>query len=195
MLTEDNEIPLAALPVDAFKSHVRLGTGFDSDVVQDEVIESFLRAALSAVEARIGKALIARDFTLRLAAWRSAAAQVLPVAPVSAVSAVRRVYGNAGEEVVEPALYRLVPDLHVPRIEPAGSLLPTIPAGGAVKVMFTAGFGAWEAVPADLRQAVLLLAAHYYEFRGETGLGEGCMPFGVSSLLARYRNLRLGVGR
>ncbi|MGR3454695.1 head-tail connector protein [Pseudooceanicola sp.] len=195
MLTEDTDIPLAALPVDAFKSHLRLGTGFASDVVQDEVIEGFLRAALAAVEARTGKALISRDFTLRLAAWRSAAAQVLPVAPVREVRAVRRVHADASAEPVDPALYRLVPDLHAPRIEPAGSLLPGIPAGGAVEVLFTAGFGAWEAVPADLRQAVLMLAAHYYEFRGETGLGEGCMPFGVSSLLARYRTLRLGVGR
>ncbi|MGR3584306.1 head-tail connector protein [Pseudooceanicola sp.] len=195
MLKEDTDIPLASLPVEAFKSHLRLGTGFASDVVQDEVLESFLRAAMAAVEARTGKALIARDFTWRIVGWRRADVQVLPLGPVSAVSAVRRVYGDGSEAVVEAGLYRLVQDLHVPRIESAGAMLPTIPTGGAVEIAFTAGFGAWDAVPADLRQAVMLLAAHYYEFRGETGLGEGCMPFGVSSLLARYRNLRLGMGQ
>ncbi len=41
----------------------------------------------------------------------------------------------------------------------------------------------------------MLLAAHYYEYRSETALSEGCMPFGVASLLARYRNLRLGAGQ
>jgi len=41
---------------------------------------------------------------------------------------------------------------------------------------------------------VLLLAAHYYEYRDETALGEGCMPFGVSSLIERYRTVRLFAG-
>ncbi|PCH74343.1 MAG: hypothetical protein COC12_04000, partial [Rhodobacteraceae bacterium] len=49
-------------------------------------------------------------------------------------------------------------------------------------------------LPADLGQAVLLLAAHYYEYRDETSLGDGCMPFGVSSLVQRYRAVRLSLG-
>ena len=44
---------------------------------------------------------------------------------------------------------------------------------------------------ADLAQAVMLLAAHYYEYRDETALAEGCMPFGVASLIERYRIVRL----
>lgn len=195
MLTEDNDIPLGQLPVEPFRNHLRLGTGFASDVVQDEVIESFLRAALAAVEARTGKALIARDFTWRITSWRNAGRQVLPVAPVSAVTGLTRIGADETEEPVAPALYRLVQDLHAPRIEPVGAMLPTIPSGGAMALRFTAGFGTWSEVPADLRQAVLLLATHYYEFRGATGLGEGCMPFGVASLLARYRTLRLGMGQ
>ena len=64
-----------------------------------------------------------------------------------------------------------------------------------VEVKFRAGFGeAWDEVPSDLAQAVLLLAAHYYEYRHETALGEGCMPFGVTSLLQGYKPLRVGFG-
>ena len=63
------------------------------------------------------------------------------------------------------------------------------------RVHFVAGFADnWEGVPADLRQAVLMLAAHYYEYRHDTGLSNGCMPFGVSSLIERYKALRLGAG-
>ncbi|MGB1209276.1 MAG: head-tail connector protein, partial [Paracoccaceae bacterium] len=70
-----------------------------------------------------------------------------------------------------------------------------IPTGGMAQIHFTAGFGpTFGDVPADLRQAVLLLAAHYYEYRDETALSEGCMPFGVTALLARYRKMRLGMG-
>jgi uncharacterized phiE125 gp8 family phage protein len=52
----------------------------------------------------------------------------------------------------------------------------------------------WAGLPADLGQAVLLLAAHYYEYRHETALGDGCMPFGVTSLIERYRTVRLMAG-
>lgn len=63
-------------------------------------------------------------------------------------------------------------------------------------VYFEAGYGAdWASIPADLAQAVLLLAAHYYEYRNETSLSDGCMPFGVSSLIERYKVMRLYAGR
>ena len=64
-----------------------------------------------------------------------------------------------------------------------------------MKIVFTAGMAAdWGGLPADLGQAVLLLAAHYYEYRDETALGAGCMPFGVTSLIQRYRTVRLAPG-
>ena len=195
MLIEEEDVALAALPMEAFKAHLRLGTGFAADVVQDAVLEGFLRAALAAVEARTGKALLSRAFSWRIADWRDQAGQPLPVAPIVALSEVLRVDAEGAEKAVSSDLYRLQPDLHVPMLMPRGTLLQTVPAGGALRVRFTAGFGpAWGDLPADLAQAVMLLAAHYYEFRAETSLAEGCMPFGVTSLLSRYRNLRIGMG-
>ena len=195
MLIEENDVPVTALPIAALKTHLRLGTGFATDSVQGDVLEGFLRAAMAAVEARTGKALIARNFTWRLVAWRSMTAQPIPVAPVATLTEMARIYGDDNEEVIPDSAYRLERDLHVPRVLPRASILPTIPMGGAMRLRFTAGFGPhWTDVPADLAQAVMLLAAHYYEYRGETGFGEGCMPFGVTTLLARYRNLRMTMG-
>lgn len=151
MLIEQTPIADADLPVEAFKAHLRLGSGFGTGETQDAVLASFLRAAIAAVEGRTGKALLMRMFALTLGHWTTDCGQVLPVAPVS--------------------------------------------AKGSVVVHFEAGFAAaWEGVPSDLRQAVLMLAAHYYEYRHETRLGDGCMPFGVSSLIERYRPLRIGLG-
>lgn len=62
MLNEETTVPDAALPVEEFKAHLRLGSGFGNDTVQDAVLVSFLRAAIAAVEVRTGKALIERDF-------------------------------------------------------------------------------------------------------------------------------------
>ena len=70
--------------------------------------------------------------------------------------------------------------------------LPLIPAHGSAEIRFSAGFGPdWQALPADLGQAVFLLAAHYYENRAAVIAGETPMPFGVSLLIDRYRTVRL----
>ncbi|WP_037227429.1 head-tail connector protein [Roseobacter sp. GAI101] len=195
MLIEETSVPDAALPVDAFKGHLRLGTGFDTDTLQDEVLVSFLRAALAAIEARTGKALIRRNFSWSLMAWRTPEGQGLPVAPVQMVSSVTIIARDGVETVIDPERYWLERDMQRPTLRPTSTLLPTIPTAGSVVIALEAGFGAtWAEVPADLKQAVFLLAAHYYEFRHETNLSDGCMPFGVSSLIERYRNLRIGVG-
>ncbi|SEQ64417.1 head-tail connector protein [Thalassovita taeanensis] len=195
MLVEETTVPLAALPVTEFKAHLRLGSGFAEDSVQDAVLESFLRAAMAAIEARTGKILIEREFSWTLSRWRDVTGQVLPVAPVSAIASVVLIDRGEVETVLDSAVYRLVPDLQRPRISPVGTLLPQVPSGGSVRVGLLAGYGPeWSDLPADLAQAVLLLAAHYYEYRHDTGLSSGCMPFGVTSLLERYRTVRIFAG-
>ena len=150
---------------------------------------------MAAVEARTGKILLQRGFVWSLARWRDRDAAAFPVAPVVAVSRVEVVDRLGVRSEVPPAQYWLEQDGQRPQLRPVGTLLPAIPVAGSVVIGFDAGYGAtWADVPADLRQAVLLLAAHYYEFRNETTLSEGCMPFGVSSLIERYRTFRIWSG-
>lgn len=192
MLIEETPILLAALPVTEFKAHLRLGSGFAEDSLQDPVLESFLRAAISAIEARTGKILIAREFSWTLTDWRDQTGQALPVAPVNAIVEMVLIDALDAEATVDPGLYKLVADMQRPRVVPTGALLPSVPTNGAVRLRFDTGFGAaWSDLPADLGQAVLLLAAHYYEYRNDTGLSDGCMPFGVTSLIERYRTVRI----
>ena len=192
MLVEQTTVPGAALPVAEFKDHLRLGTGFADDGMQDEVLEAYLRAAVAAVEARTGKALITRSFAWTLTAWRDLARQVLPVAPVSAITGLAIVDRLGGEEVIAPARYGLERDTHRPALVAAGLNLPVIPVGGSAVIAFDAGFGAgWSAVPSDLAQAVLMLAAHFYENRGSGSGADGAVPGAVQTLLGRWRNVRL----
>jgi len=192
MLIEETAVLLSALPVTELKAQLKLGTGFSDDNVQDPVLESFLRAAMAAIEARTGKILVERQFSWMLNTWRDAQAQALPVAPISSLTSVSFVTASGASEVIEPKAYRLEPDAHRPKIKPVGAYLPDVPTGGQVEIGFVAGYGpAWGDLPADLGQAVLLLAAHYYEYRHETTLGKGCMPFGVTTLIERYRTVRL----
>lgn len=193
MLTEATVVPVAALPVQAMKDHLRLGTGFADDGMQDGLIAAHLRAAIAAIEGRTGKALLARRFVLRLDRWREVrGGQALPMAPVSAVVSVV-MQDRAGVVVVMPVdRYRLVPDMQRPRLTGAGGALPVVPEDGAVVVTFDAGFGTdWGAVPADLGQAVLMLAAEFYEARHDAGQGGHALPLAVQALIERWRTVRV----
>ena len=195
MLIEQTPIADADLPVEAFKAHLRLGSGFGTGETQDAVLASFLRAAIAAVEGRTGKALLMRMFALTLGHWTTDCGQVLPVAPVSAVTQVERIAADGTRADVATGSFWLERDTQTPRLRATGTALPSVPAKGSVVVHFEAGFAAaWDGVPSDLRQAVLMLAAHYYEYRHDTGLSNGCMPFGVTSLIERYKHVRLGAG-
>lgn len=196
VLTEEAPVPLMALPVEELREHLRLGTGFADDGMQDGLLEAYLRAALAAIEGRIGKMLFRRRFQWVLDHWREEE-QALPIAPVAEVISVTLVSVAGDSAVVPVAAYRLIQDLHRPRLAGRGGALPSIPTGGAVQVVFDAGFGAaWADVPVDLRQAVLLLAGEYYEHRHDGGAEGSGLPFGVVSLIERWRTVRLlGGGR
>lgn len=191
---DETELPISALPLAEFRAHLRLGTGFADDSLQDAVLESFLRAALAAIEARCSKVLIARVITWRLNSWRDARAQALPMAPVTAIEALRLLDASGVPTEVAASEYRLEMDAHFPILRATRSTLPAPVSGGQIEIVASVGFAAkWSGVPADLQQAVMMLAAHYYEYRNDTGLDQGCMPFGVTSLIARYRPVRIGM--
>ena len=195
MLIDEAGVPDGALPVAEFTAHLRLGTGFAAESLQEPVLRSFLRAAITAIEARTGKALIRRVFALSVEGWAAPDAHPLPVAPVAAlVSLALRDRAGAETAVGLDGVW-LSEDAHRPVLRAAAAALPAIPEAQRAVLRFEAGYAAaWAGLPADLGQAVLLLAAHYYEYRDATSLGGGCMPFGVTSLIERYRALRLGAG-
>lgn len=196
MLTEVTAVPGAALPVEALKEHLRLGSGFALAPAQDGLLESHLRAAISVIEGRTAKALLERRFEWALAGWRDPVEQALPLGPVARIAAVTLVASDGGQTVVSPDSYRLEVDLHRPRLVAAGMALPLIPTGGRGVIAFDAGFGlGWTDVPADLRQAVLLLAAEFYEHRHDDGSGHAGLPFAVATLIERWRAVRLLGGR
>ena len=69
-----------------------------------------------------------------------------------------------------------------------------IPQSLLFEVDFTAGFGdAPSAVPQPLRQAILLLTAHWYEQRSpiEVGQSSAELPAMVTELTRPYRQVRL----
>lgn len=190
-LDEVEAVPDAALPVAAFRAHLRLGTGFGEDSLQDGLLAGHLRAAIAVIEGRIGKVLIRRRLRLVLDTWRGADAQALPVAPVAALVEVALVNAGGARVALPAGSFRLVSDAHRPKLAARAGGLPAVPVSGAVEVLFDAGFGDWAAVPADLVQAVMLLAAEFYEARIDDGTRGSGLPVGVQSLIERWRIVRV----
>ena len=193
MLIEETTVPQSALPVAELKDHLRLGSGFADDGLQDGILETCLRAAMAAIEARTGKILIERDFTWSIRNWRRPNEQALPVAPISVVSKI--VIEDAKGAQTEAANgWALIPSNMRPLIV-SSMMLPNIPTNGSAKVSFLAGFGPeWRDVPADLAQAVMMLAAHFYDFRHGEPSGRDMMPASVSMIVEKHRTVRIGGG-
>lgn len=193
ILTELEVVASETLPVAKFSDHLRLGSGFADDGSEDAVLENYLRAALAAIEAQTGKAVLERRFLLSLNAWRQGDWQGLPLAPVSAVEAVAIVAETGEATTVDASLYRLQSDGHRPRLCSVAAALPTIPSGARAEITLRAGYANdWVGLPPDLAQAVLMLAASYFEHRhGLLSQGHN-LPGGVAALLERYRPIRLG---
>ena len=198
LLVEETAPAAGSLPVAALRSHLRMGSGFElvEDAAEDAALAGFLRAAIATVEARTGKVLLTRVFRLRLEDWRDPAGQPLPLAPALAVETVEMTDRTGTVTAVPAEAWRLVPDNQRPVLAPVGTALPPVPMGGFVTVRFTAGFGTgWEQVPGDLAQAVMMLAARYYEDRGFDAGAQIALPHGVSALIERWRAVRTLAGR
>lgn len=191
ILVELTTVPAALLPVAELKEHLRLGTGFADDATQDALLESYLRSALAAIEARTSKALLSRSFRWKLTAWRGFQREELPVAPVSQITSVRINEADGSQTAIPASSYVLEPDSQHPCLAAKGLGLPTIPVAGTVEIDFVAGFASdWGSLPPALRQAVLIVAADFHEHRHQDG-SDTVLPTRVMQLIAPFRVMRL----
>ncbi|WOI55014.1 hypothetical protein [Palleronia sp. LCG004] len=187
-LTEPTRIADADLPMEQFRDHLHLGTGFSDDDAQNLILIRTLRSAIAQVEMLCGKALLARDFICIAHAWSDLSRTVLPRAPVVRLDALTIVDADATHHLIKPDRYGIERDIHRPELVARGFALPQIPVGGHAEIRFHAGYGTgWDEIPADLSLATMMLAASHYEDR--TALGS--ISPGVQSMLAPYRPRRL----
>lgn len=192
ILTELSSVPGTTLPTAKFADHLRLGTEFAETSLQNDLLEVYLRSAIAAIEGKTGRVILQKSFLWQLTGWRNSEAQILPVRPVVSVTGLR-IYDRSGAVTeISADAFDFVPDSQTPAIRSVGALLPTVPDGGAAEIEFVAGHGAtWDEVPNDLAQAVIILAAQFYENRTGAPDPTGVLPMAVLSLIEPYRPVRL----
>ena len=182
------------VPIREFGAHLRLAHGFNDDGSEDGLLELYLRNATAMIERRTSQALISRVHTLKVACWDRNGHLVMPIGPVQSIESIQLVSPTSTIDL-DPGDWSLQPGNTRQRLTGAlGGPLWALPHGSVAELRFTAGHGgSWNDVPDDLRQAVLLLAAHLYENRfGETDtIGAHGIPAGVLSITDLHRPIRL----
>lgn len=171
------------------KAHLRVDTA-----AEDLLISSLILTSRLHIEVALGLALITQSWRLTLDAWPPGDAIPLPLHPVIEVGAVTY-RSAAGTEATLPAsAYLLDPGPPARIVRAAPNWPATTGPAHTVSIAFTAGFGPSAAdIPAPIRQAMLLLVAHWYEHRDPVEIGHpsAAIPEAVSALLAPYRRPRL----
>jgi uncharacterized phiE125 gp8 family phage protein len=173
------------------KAHLRVDGSSEDTLIGSLIITSRLH-----VEAALGLALITQAWSYFIDTWPSGSELKLPLRPVESVTAVRLYAEDESIVTVPPESYLVDAAGAPPRLVRQGTLawpLPRRTANG-IEVALLAGYGAAAAdVPAPIRQAILLLIAHWYEHREpvEIGAPQASIPHMVSELLQPYRPVRL----
>jgi uncharacterized phiE125 gp8 family phage protein len=173
------------------KAHLRVDAAAEDMLIASLIVTSRLH-----VEAAASLALITQSWSYLLDRWPRSPSLRLPLRPVQSIDAVRLYDENDSPTPLDPATYRLDGAGLPPRLVRRGALLWPRPGRTAngIEIAFTAGWGNAAAdVPAPLRQAILLLVAHWYEHRSplEPGAPAAPLPPMVSELITPYRAPRL----
>lgn len=183
--------PPAIEPVTVAEAKAHLRLDHDAD---DALLGALVGAARCHVEALARQVLIEQTWRIYRDAWPRDGVVPIALGPLRSVAAVT-VYDAAGEPVtLDPAGYDLDAASRPARL----TLRGTPPAPGrrlnGVEIDVVAGYGpTGVAVPAPLRQAILMLVARWYEDREGAALGGMPAPVAdeVAALVAPYRAARL----
>ncbi len=163
--------------------------------VEDPVVASLILAARLHIEGALDIAMVTQSWSYYLDCWPEDGRIDIPLGPLQSVDSVR-VYDESDVAQTIPASSYLV-DLSSLRprvIRNTGGTWPRPgrPANG-IEIAVTAGYSATpEQVPQPIRQALLMLVAHWYEQREPIVFDQPeALPHGVAELLAPYRQVRL----
>ena len=180
----------AVEPVSLAEAKEHLRVGHESE---DELIAGLIRTARQEVERATGTALISQSWRLVLDDWPGEDTVLLRRDPVREILSITIFDADGAGSVLAPGHYQLDGFS-----APARLFLRKRPAPGlelnGIEIDFLAGFGeAGTDVPDLLKRAILMLAAHWYEFRGVYGAGSQPVSFPgeYQRLIGGWRKPRL----
>jgi uncharacterized phiE125 gp8 family phage protein len=179
-----------AEPVTLGEAKANLRIDHDSE---DTLIAGLIRAAREEVESTTSVAMIDQHWRLAVDELPASGMLRLRRGPVKEVLSVT-LYGADGEaSMLDPGLYQLDALSNPARLH-FSDRPPALRAMNGIEVDFVAGHGeAGTDVPDLLKRAVLMLVAHWFEFRATFGAKDQpvSLPEGYRRLVAAYAPRRL----
>lgn len=157
---------------------------------EDGVIERYLQTAVRYIEKQARRQFITATFTLKLDEFPAGNAAIhLPYAPLISVTSITYTDTAGTSQTWSSGDYTVDTNSEPGRVFPA--YLETYPdtrdVQNAVVIVYTAGYGSsGSSVPIEARQAMLHLAAHWFENREPVNIGNIVtpLPMHVESLIA-----------
>jgi len=172
------------VPLAEAKAYLRV-----DDDAEDGLIATLVTAARLHVEATAGRALLTQTWRAVLDAWPAERSVRLPVMPLASLVAVTA-YDAAGQaHALAPGQFQIEPAPARLLLPPAIAGLPALRARLGIEIDYLAGYGDTAAdVPADLKQALLVLVGAWFEHRDSASAPP---PVGFERLVMPYRAVRL----
>ena len=173
------------------KAHLRVD-GAD----EDTLIDGLITAARLYIELACDRALITQDWAVFHDRWPDNSVVSLPKPPLQAVTAVK-IYDVKGVATTLETTDYFADTASQPGrlVRAAGAIWPDPGrAVNGIEIRLRAGYGdAATDVPRTLRQAMLLLLAHWFEIREPVVIGHDVVevPHAVERLIDPYRSVRL----
>ncbi|HEY8382746.1 MAG TPA: hypothetical protein VIL09_11420 [Microvirga sp.] len=158
---------------------------------EDSLVAGLVKAARLLVEASSRRILVQQRWRLVLDRWPTGRHVHLPLSPLIAVERIR--VKLSATEIVELAAAAFAAEAAAdpPRIAVGADAPEPGVARGGILIDVSAGYGpAPDAVPEPLRLAIRLVAARWFENRGDVA-GEQRLPPEALALVTPYRRLRL----
>lgn len=168
----------------ALRQHLRLEAG------DDALLASLISAARMTIEAQSGLRLMQQKWRVLIDDWPSEIF-ALPLRPVHEINAIGLVNARTG---IAATGYELLQSGDAAHLHIMTNDLPRPKQTRfGIRIDLTAGYGETpDAVPEDLRLAVLSLAAHWYDLEDWTqSHGRHAMPSNIAMLVDNHRRPHL----
>lgn len=153
------------------KAHLRV-----VDEAEEPYLTHLLKTARAQIELMCNRVLITQSWSLEL--HNPGDSIRLPLAPVQKINTIF-LYNSKGDKI-SMGLQKI----QIENAQDNAILKVVNPLFGKVKINFVVGYGDDEnAVPAPLKHAILMLAGHFYEHRGDQA---AIIPESIKTLVEPY---------
>lgn len=177
---------LEPITLEEAKLFARVDTAAD-----DAIITALITTARQYTERYLQQSLLQQTWLMWLdaAEYEGSNRYRLRYSPIESVTEVK-LYSDSDSVIIEPSSYRLSGDELILVAARSGN----IRLHDALSIEYVAGYGdSSDKVPEVIRHAMLMLIAHWYEYReasGDVVIGTQSreIPFGVTAILSGYRN-------